>query len=299
MPCPPPFGGSFFTCNEGMCALDCESVLLKNCDGIVDNGCESSVLDNQHCGACGVACADGLNCNYQDDSRSEIGCGCPPGKLECAGGCRDLSADDRNCGTCGNACDLTEAPEYPNMYYGCLSNECGKLKCGGGFANCDGKLDNGCETSILSDDNCGGCGTKCPAGEKCAMDDRDRPMCMCGPGLTFCQEGEVNGLPQGYCADLRTSPDDCGACGVSCKAAGGGKNQAAVCDYGKCVVACIDGAADCNGAASDGCEIDTWRDPRNCGGCGITCDLTLGQACVAGTCVVEPCDQADAGEVTR
>ena len=294
--CPP--GG---TCSEGACVLQCEAGLNKDCDGLVDNGCESALLDPKNCGACGVVCDEAAEeyCNYQDDARSEIGCGCPPGKVQCGGECKDLSANDLNCGTCNKPCDLTEAPDHPNMYYGCLASECGKLKCAGGFANCDGNLGNGCETSILSDDNCGACGNKCSAGERCAVDDRGNPKCMCGQGLTFCQQGEMYGLPQGYCTDLSTSTKNCGACGVDCGSIAGGDDWVPVCDFGKCVLTCSEGTADCNGAASDGCEIDTRSDPRHCGGCGITCDLALGQACVAGRCVVEPCDRADAGEVTR
>lgn len=297
--CPPGSNTSKFTCNEGACALQCDSALgFKDCDGIVDNGCESGKMDPEHCGACGVACAAGESCTFQDETHTAVGCGCPAGKVDC-GGCKDLSANDQNCGTCNNACDVTAAPEYENMYYGCLANECGKLKCASGFANCDGTFENGCETSLYTDDACGACGNKCAAGQTCAVDERGVPSCVCGPGLTFCRTGEMFGLPQGYCADLRSSEDDCGACGVSCEVGDPRMRQVAVCDFGKCVPGCVAGRADCNGAESDGCEIDTNSDPRNCGGCGITCELTMGQACVAGKCVVEPCDQADAGELTR
>jgi hypothetical protein len=303
MACPPNAGGSTFTCNEGACVLQCQAALnVKDCDGLIDNGCESRDLDPMNCGACGVVCPAGVNCRYQDAARSMIGCGCPTGMVDCAG-CRDLSANDANCGTCQNACDRTggpDAPQYSNMYYGCLAGQCGKPKCEAGFANCDGELDNGCETSILADDHCGACNNKCPSGQSCAIDARtNQPTCVCGPGLTFCQTGEVQGVPKGHCTDLRSSMDDCGACGVSCAATGAGNNRMPMCDFGKCLLTCLNGTMDCNGAESDGCEVDTKIDPRNCGGCGITCDLALGQACVAGKCVVEPCDEADAGEVTR
>jgi len=122
---------------------------------------------------------------------------------------------------------------------------------------------------------------------------------MCPEGLTFCQTGEQGGLPFGDCVDLRSDRRNCGDCGVVCGRFGFFPKEKQVCDFGKCVFRCMEGSADCNGAQADGCEIDTNSDPRNCGGCGVTCDLTLGQACVAGKCVVEPCERADAGEVTR
>ncbi len=292
-----------FTCSEGACKLECYVGFgSKDCDGLVDNGCESGVHDPANCGACGVACPVGVRCMWQDEQLSEVGCGCPPGKVDCGGLCRDLSADDANCGACDNACDPTggpDAPQYANAGYGCGSGQCGQLKCRAPFENCDGVLANGCETSIFTDDNCGACGNKCGAGQKCVVGEQDRPSCMCDPGLTFCQTGEKHGIPQGYCVDVSSSVGNCGACGNSCVAFAVGLGQSPLCDFGKCAVRCLDGWADCNGSRSDGCETDTKSDPRNCGGCGITCDLSLGQACVAGKCVVEPCDQADAGEVTR
>ncbi|OJY25633.1 MAG: hypothetical protein BGO98_33965 [Myxococcales bacterium 68-20] len=302
-------GPEQFTCSGGACKMECVSGFgFKDCDGVVDNGCESDQRDPLNCGACGVACAVGEHCIWQDDELKLVGCGCPPGKVACPS-CRDLSEADSDCGACNNACDPTGGPDarqYSNTYYGCGSGECGKLKCRAPFANCDGDVENGCEVSLATDDNCGDCGNKCGAGQRCGIDllggivnGRLAPSCVCGPGLTFCQTGEELGLPKGYCVDVSGDVDNCGACGNRCEVFGGGYGQTPVCDFGKCVLGCRDGWADCNGSQVDGCEIDTRSDPRNCGGCGITCDLTLGQACVAGKCVVEPCDQGDAGEVTR
>jgi len=300
--CPADGINANFTCNEGSCVMQCsESFGSKDCDGVVDNGCESGQRDPLNCGACGVACAVGQDCKWQDDAFQIVGCGCPAGTVDC-GTCTDVEIDDRNCGGCNVACDPTggeNAPQYANSYYGCADSQCGRVKCQSGFIDCDGDVENGCETSILSADNCGGCGVKCASDQWCALGNQGLPVCMCElPGMTFCKTGEENGLATGYCTDLTTSRGNCGACGNVCPHVGS-ITEEAYCDYGKCGMHCRDGAADCNGATADGCEIDTNRDPRNCGGCGIECDLKLGQACVAGKCVVEPCDQVDAGEVTR
>ncbi|WP_146647060.1 hypothetical protein [Labilithrix luteola] len=293
--------GATFVCNEGACTMSCTSGAL-DCDGIVDNGCESRTINPTSCGGCGVVCAVGESCRYQDDTFTTVACGCPPGKLDCQG-CKDVVDDDSHCGACNNACDRTggpDAPQYANSYYGCASSQCGKVKCKAGFGNCDGDIENGCETSTIADDNCGACGNKCGAGQKCAVDAVSNKLaCLCEEGLTFCQTGEVNGIPKGSCVDVRSDQYNCGACGVDCGSFIGDGYSTSICDYGRCLFRCTNGAADCNGSRNDGCEIDTNSDPRNCGGCGITCDLTMGQACVAGKCVVEPCDQADAGEVTR
>ncbi|MFI5307481.1 MAG: hypothetical protein ACHQ53_09025 [Polyangiales bacterium] len=43
------------TCNEGRCQLICET-LHGDCDGNAATGCETLLIDNDNCGACGMAC---------------------------------------------------------------------------------------------------------------------------------------------------------------------------------------------------------------------------------------------------
>jgi len=301
MACPAPTGFESFACVEGSCALQCSAALgALDCDGLVDDGCETDYRSNLHCGACGNECPAGTKCVWQDDALTQVGCGCPAGKIDC-GSCVDPTANDVSCGACGNACDPTGggAPEYPNMYYGCLDGTCGQLKCDGYFLNCDSKIENGCETPAVTDENCGGCGNACPAGQHCFLNLENVPECMCNGDLTFCRYDTHDGYAKGACTDVSSDVGNCGQCGVNCMAAGLPPGARRSCDFGACVMRCLDGHADCNGNEADGCEIDTRSDPRNCGGCGMVCDAVAGQACVAGKCVVEPCDQVDAGEVAR
>ena len=47
------------TCEQGVCGYQC-SPNYADCDGDVDNGCETPLLDDPlNCGACGVRC-DGV-----------------------------------------------------------------------------------------------------------------------------------------------------------------------------------------------------------------------------------------------
>jgi sugar lactone lactonase YvrE len=55
----------------------------------------------------------------------------------------------------------------------------------------------------------------------------------------------------------------------------------ATCDGTACGVTCVTGFADCNGAAFDGCEVDTRSSGTNCGACGHVCGCG---ACTDGAC---------------
>ncbi len=300
--CPRGSGSADYACVGGRCVMNCKAGYALDCDGVPDNGCETSPLSNDHCGYCGNKCPLDKPCLQR--GISELGCGCKPGELECPGGflpCVDPSTDDANCGACGNACPpegdgSEEAPS--NTFFGCRNSECGALKCSAGWGNCDGSIDNGCESSLTTDDNCGACGNKCQNGMKCALNQQFLPECMCPAGQTFCESGRIGDLDFGYCADLAWNKDACGACGNRCENDITNANEA--CVYGKCDWSCNAGWGDCNGNRDDGCETNISADPKNCGGCGIVCDGVAGQACVDGQCMVEPCDETwDAGDPAR
>lgn len=63
---------------------------------------------------------------------------------------------------------------------------------------------------------------------------------------------------------------------VGAQPAGGGQTDAAA-----PAVVCEGGSLDCNGEASDGCEVDPTSNGEHCGACGHDC---LGGACVGGAC---------------
>jgi hypothetical protein len=298
--CPNGAGSETFSCNDGACVMQC-SVALKSldCDGFPDNGCETTLPNDNHCGVCGNKCSDPAKpCVFQGGPGSDnVACGCPAGKRPCGSYCVDDKTDDFNCGSCSNYCDPSGngAPSIPGGYYGCVNGTCGGAKCKGQFADCDNDPANGCETSLVSDANCGGCGVACGGGQKCRLDPESGPRCMCPAPQTLCELGCEDGICSGQCVDVTSDVANCGRCGSGCGYIPGATRT---CDYGACVMRCSEGRADCNNSPSDGCEVDTASDPRNCGACGHTCEAA-GQACVAGVCVVEPCNVLDAGEVAR
>lgn len=287
-------------CVDGACALECFSeanpfdpVDWRNCNGLVDDGCETNVVsDPKNCGACGNACAPGTEC-------IEGKCGCPPGKIACFGMCVDPKNDDNHCGGCGNACDPAPPgacdPMPERAYYGCREGSCGALKCALPSADCNGDVGtttcggNGCEVEniMVDPNNCGACGVKCKVGEEC-VDEGNGPECAvpCARfGKTLC--------PGPQCVDLLTDVNACGACNAPCRPPG--PNQTRACVKGVCEYECKAGFADCNGDPSDGCETNLNIHPGNCGACGNACNIAAGQPCVEGKCLTAACD----GGVTR
>jgi len=300
-------GGEAYWCVAGRCELTCNAERALDCDGVPDNGCEVDPLSNDNCGVCGNACPADKPC--LDRGRFNFGCGCGPGEAICANpflpsllSCVPVDNDDFHCGACDNACppdgDGIKVPP-PNTYFGCAERKCGAIKCAGGWGDCDGIRDNGCETPVLTNDDCGACGNKCADGQRCAlMLPQFIATCMCPEGQTFCGGGNLGGVEIGNCFDLNGDDDNCGACGARC--ANPVANAVEACIYGKCERTCHEGWADCNGNRTDGCETHVAADPKNCGACGNACDGVAGQACVDGRCMVEPCDVLqDAGDPAR
>ncbi len=278
-------------CVNGACELECMSppwsADWRDCNGLVDDGCEVDVInDSKHCGVCGNACAAGKSCI---DGK----CGCPDGLIECDGTCVDPKNDDWNCGACGKHCEPPDdaCEEMPaNAYYGCHEGQCGALKCDRWAADCNGDLgtkkcgSDGCEiASLTTRENCGACGNACAPGLDC-MDEGLGPACR-----TSCEElGQV--FCGGGCVDLLNDPDNCGGCWRWCKQPDPKLNQVRSCNKGICALDCAPGFADCNGEASDGCETNIGLDATSCGACGAACDLDAGQPCIEGKCLQVPCD---------
>jgi hypothetical protein len=164
-------------CAGGGCRIVC-SPSFGDCDGaLCPNGCETDLrADPLNCGACGHACAADQQCVKGT-------CLCPPGTTRCGNACVDLAVDVENCGACGNGCPgATDGTA--NGGPTCQKGRCGYV-CYPGFADCDARVDNGCEVNTGSDPrHCGGCATRCLAslGQPCV-----RGQCLTKP----CEPGAV------------------------------------------------------------------------------------------------------------
>ncbi len=99
----------------------------------------------------------------------------------------------------------------------------------------------------------------------------DVPDVACPTGLTRCGD---------TCVDTQSSLAHCGACNALC--APGARTLSAACTAGRCVLTCSPTFGNCDGVASNGCEVDGYNDRTNCGGCGLVCPGTL--RCMNGVC---------------
>lgn len=89
------------------------------------------------------------------------GTGCIAGTGDCdmdpSNGCEtDLVSDPNHCGSCDTIC-----PGGGGVPAICIGGLCG-LECAAGLGNCDGDVQNGCESNLQNDPkNCGSCGLDC------------------------------------------------------------------------------------------------------------------------------------------
>lgn len=246
--------------------VSCQSGLTA-CAGL----CVDISRSPLHCGMCGRACHDGEQCVGGTCTLT-----CPPGSTECRGSCVRLDTNERHCGRCDNQCE----PRSHGTAV-CVSAECGVV-CLEGYGDCNGSLDDGCETDLANTlMHCGGCGRVCRlpnADSECR-----RGTCViqnqkCLEGFADCDHIAANGCE----VNIDTNRGRCGGCGVSCAAG-------QVCEAGMCVShnPVCDGGMACG---FDGACVDTESSVENCGACGQPCVVANGTArCEGGQCEVAAC----------
>lgn len=253
------------------CGSDCATG-YADCNGLLADGCETSLGTDSDCTACGDSCvalesgAPVGTCSGTLDGLSQcVIAECPEGTADCnwvfADGCEmDTTSSLQNCGACESDC----TDRFPRAIEACVESRCAIASCATGFADCDGVAESGCEADIRVDElNCGACGRSCNLAN--AVSECTATTCSivdCLPGFEDCDGVASNGCE----ANLNTSLSHCGACGQACTIPGG----TAVCTAGDCELArCSAGLLDCSEATA-GCETDATV-VGDCGACDERC----------------------------
>ena len=137
--------------------------------------------------------------------------------------------------------------------------------CKPGFADCNGKPIDGCETQIALDPlHCGGCG------KVCAKGNIPTPTCgngvctgVCAGGFADCNNDKAT---DGCEVNIFADTNHCGACAAKCNM---------VCNSGVCGgLMCNAGLADCDKMPQNGCEVTLNTDIKSCGACARACSAS-------------------------
>lgn len=264
------------SCPTGTCVIDACNDGTDDCDGLVETGCESDLDSATTCGSCTETCSGATPVCARSSIDGPASCMAmcvPPAPVECGDRCISTERDVANCGGCGVRCSL------PNATVVCIAGDCRVAECIGGFGDCDGVPDNGCETELSNDPfNCGACGMTCPPPAS-----GGEPVCSGGECDSACPAGmgDCDGDTENGCeTDLRTMTD-CGSCGRPCLL----PQATSSCTTGTCeIVSCTTLFGDCDGSDFNGCETSLSSDRRNCGMCGFACMGGGSRRCVGGTC---------------
>ena len=273
-------------CDSGShaCVAGCNAQHLcasgKDCCGTT---CFDLQKDVTHCGQCDTACPDPVH----GKAACTLGvCGlgsCTTGFLDCdsdPAACEVNSMTDlANCGGCLAAC----APAHATG--ACDQGVCTVATCATGHGDCNHSATDGCEDDTTSDvAHCGSCLVSCSvAGGTAACVDSACAVAACNPSHADCNLTYADGCE----ANTDTSPTNCGLCGTSCTV----DHATAGCAAGVCTVAtCTAPFLDCDGKASNGCEIDPRSDAANCATCDNACLFAnAGASCAASQCQLGAC----------
>lgn len=244
-----------------------------------------------HPGATELCNGDDEDCNPADESiASCVGAhamevcdggactvtSCSSGFADCnhlaSDGCESDLATTLTCGACGVTCGFG-----PHSTPVCGGSGCAVI-CESGYQDCDVAI--GCESAMASDPlHCGSCSRACPVPAHAS------PTCTAGSCGFACLAGfdDCDGASGNGCETDLASADHCGACGTVCPARA---NADRTCTASGCGFSCLPGSDDCDGLATNGCEVLLGTDPAHCGRCGNPCPAVANgtRTCSSGTC---------------
>jgi hypothetical protein len=272
-------------CAANVCSPGCSAT--RGCpsgQACCGSACVETATSLAHCGRCDGRCdvANGLPICLAG-SCSVAGCTAPFGDCDrsATNGCEtDTRTAVAHCGACGSACRVPA-----NATATCEGGRCGYV-CATGFSDCDLDPANGCEVDLQTDaTRCGTCSIACnpPNATPSCVAGRCA-VATCDTGFGDCDSNATNGCE----TNVRTTVTHCGRCGNACPER---PNAFPGCVAGTCVISCLAGFADCDGDATNGCEVNTRTSASHCGACGRSCAASGGTGiCEGSVCRVTGCD---------
>jgi len=251
-----------------------------DCDGDPSNGCEVNLQkDPEHCGSCTTSCA-AESAETACVSGACVILACVENHDDCDGnaanGCEvDLTSSPAHCGACNTPCEIQHADPV------CVNKICAIGTCRDGWGDCNGSVDDGCETNVKGDavDHCGACGQVCQAVANSML------ACNFGVCVFFCKSGygDCDQQPSNGCeVDVFNDIANCGTCGHVCSSV----NGTPACAGGNCSILCKTNFDNCNNDITDGCETNLQNDVLHCGSCSNACTPPDG---ASATCVQSKC----------
>jgi len=280
------------SCAAGHCVCGSTGAACGAGQTCCGGACVNLATDVNHCGRCDRACGANATCGGGT-------CGCSDAAMfgDCDGnlgtlggnGCETLLQTDANhCGTCAQSCNDEHA------HGTCAAGACTIASCDPLFADCNGGAANGCETSIATTANCGGCGRACSAMHADAQCIVAGSTASCGYGTCTGGFGSCDGNVMNGCETSLTSVSTCGACTTDCTTlvqhATPTCTGAGACDYS--AGSCAAGSSDCDMNRANGCELfATTHCGPACTNCSTAIQNAVGASCGGGgTCQFTGCN---------
>lgn len=133
--------------------------------------------DPMNCGSCGTVCIPPENA-IATCASGTCRVQCAPGYDRCGDRC---FLTDNNVSFCGRSCmDCIALPHTDGDTVNCSHGLCTLLNaCAPFWGDCDGVVDNGCETDLSSQTNCGACHVACSgATPRCMPDEANGYACV-------------------------------------------------------------------------------------------------------------------------
>jgi hypothetical protein len=183
--------GAPVECVNGVCVIppgSCEEN-YAHCSTNTNVGCEADLRSSFTCASCTTRCSGSTPICSDDGTGYRCGTGCTEQSPDrCGGICTDVDDDAENCGECFRSCT------NQGVEAACEEGECVAVgPCQLPLGDCDGMF--GCETEVVTPENCGACGRNNCGATNATPDCSSASACTnptCNPGFGNCERTSLD-----------------------------------------------------------------------------------------------------------